>query len=345
MQHRHDLHGRHLPTLTTPMSDSNDATSNRRRRPSSLQVVAASLPSMEALLDACIARANELEVPDWDHAESVAAQEDAERRDADALRWNAAETQLREREAREVALRRQLDTLQGQVDEAEAHASRLRSDSTEATELRTRLADAEQRVSSAEARALDLSRALVAVERQVAEQQAPEQPAPVADDRVRIAEARAAKAIAAAHAVVAGLSISPTELAAIESGLRPVAVPPRRHPQLAIAAAFVGGIALMFAVSRLVRVDDRRVVAQPTSLAAPPVARPAPTVTPIEHVVVTPIEQAPTPPVANARTVPPVKTRQRPAVHHSATPGLVDPFGAAAPTKDTSLVDPFKETP
>src|SRR5258706_4948586 len=96
----------------------------RRKRPSSLMAVATSLPSVETSLDEFIARANQTltDAASWQKIEQEAKQEDDKRREADALRWKAAEQQLREGELREQTLRRQLDGLQGKLAEAEARA-------------------------------------------------------------------------------------------------------------------------------------------------------------------------------------------------------------------------------
>src|SRR5262249_9641656 len=128
----------------------------RKKRPSSLLAVATSLPSVESSLDEFIARANQTMVDqqNWDLAEREAKQEDEKRKEADALRWKAAEQQLREHEARETSLRRQLDGLQGKLAEAEARVAvalsssgqmaaaqsgQLEAQASELVDLRTRL--------------------------------------------------------------------------------------------------------------------------------------------------------------------------------------------------------------
>src|SRR5262245_29929323 len=64
----------------------------RRKRPSSLMAQAAQLPSVENSLDDFIARANETLVdPASFNTEKVRAAEDEKRKEADALRWKAAE--------------------------------------------------------------------------------------------------------------------------------------------------------------------------------------------------------------------------------------------------------------
>ena len=86
---------------------------NKRKRPSSLLAQATSLPSVESSLDDFIARANEtLGDANFDaarNAEKELKQEDEKRKEADALRWKATEQQMRESQAREESLRRQLD--------------------------------------------------------------------------------------------------------------------------------------------------------------------------------------------------------------------------------------------
>src|SRR5262245_18401488 len=76
--------------------------STRSKRPSQLLATASSLPSVESSLDDFIARANDtlIDSVSFNTGDKVAA-EDAERREADGLRWQAAEQQMRESEARE----------------------------------------------------------------------------------------------------------------------------------------------------------------------------------------------------------------------------------------------------
>ena len=84
------------------------ANPRRRKRPSSLLAAGTSLPSVETSLDEFIARANQTlsDPSEWRHAEQAAKQEDDHRREADQLRWKAAEQQMREGEVREQSLRR-----------------------------------------------------------------------------------------------------------------------------------------------------------------------------------------------------------------------------------------------
>jgi len=190
----------------------------------------------------------------------------------------------------------------------------------------------------------------------------------LANERVRLAEAKAAKAIAAARAAAAGLTVSPADIAAIESGLVvPSYAAPKKTPWLAIAGAFIGGLAVMFAVAKLVLKDNPQTVAaaaQPTAAPPPapqqvqqtqPTPPPKPTVTPIEEpakadaaksqVKVEPIDPTPAAEPAKtepAKAEPPKVVKQEhkaaPTVHH-ATPaakkpaggGIVDPFASPAP--------------
>src|SRR4051812_37958908 len=83
----------------------------RRKRPSQLQAQASALPTVEHSLEEFIAKANQtlVDVSSWGNATEAAREEEEKRREVDALRWKAAEGQLREGEAREQSLRRQLD--------------------------------------------------------------------------------------------------------------------------------------------------------------------------------------------------------------------------------------------
>src|SRR5262249_34720575 len=75
----------------------------------------------------------------------------------------------------------------------------------------------------------------------------------VALERVRVAEAKASKAIAAARAAAAGLTVSPEDLSAIESGLVVTSIErPKQTPWVLIMGAFIGGLAIMFGVTKLI---------------------------------------------------------------------------------------------
>ena len=115
------------PPANGTTNGATNGTRRAKRRSSQLEALAqsGSLPSVETSLDEFIARANQtLTSPEnWKAAEHEAKAQDEARREADALRWKAAEHQLREGDAREAALRRQLDGLQGRLAEAEARAA------------------------------------------------------------------------------------------------------------------------------------------------------------------------------------------------------------------------------
>ena len=80
----------------------------KRKRPSSLMAQAAELPSVENSLDEFIARANEtlVDPETFNSAKIQLAAEDQQRKEADAMRWKAADHQMRESQAREQSLRR-----------------------------------------------------------------------------------------------------------------------------------------------------------------------------------------------------------------------------------------------
>jgi hypothetical protein len=270
---------------------------NRRKRPSSLLSAASSLPSVESSLDEFISRANQtLTDPDqWHAAEDAAKQQDSDQREQDQLRWRAAEQQLREGDAREQSLRRQLDGLQGRLAEAEARAAVAGSGTQDGViaDLKMRLTRADERIAAAEyhAQQSEGRTQQLATELTAAKATAVSTPsaqffnAGDADDRVRVAEAKASKAIAIARAASAGLTVSPSDIAAIESGLVV-----SDHAQakgtnwLAVAGAFIGGLAIMFGVSKVITKDQP--AAAPVAAAVAPAAAPAapvkPTVTPIE---------------------------------------------------------------
>ena len=344
---------------------------NRRKRPSSLLTAASSLPSVESSLDDFISRANQTltDAESWNAAEVAAKQEDESRRENDLLRMRAAEQQLREGEAREQSLRRQLDGLQGRLAEAEARAAVAGSGNQDGViaDLKMRLTRADERIASAEAHAhqSDLRAQQLTVDLAAAKTAVPPTPSAQffaggdADDRVRIAEAKAAKAIAAAKAAAAGLTVSQADLAAIESGL---VVPTHEAPKgtnwLAVAGAFIGGLAIMFGVSKLLQKNDAVPAPAPAAAAAAPVQA-APT-----KPIVTPIEDdkpavAPTPapaaevkaaeasaPAPDVKTEPaPVETKTEPkhvaaaAPKHVAAPAPHK--AAAAPAATSGLADPF----
>src|SRR5690242_5335782 len=144
------------PDSTSP-APNGAAAPTRRKRSSSLLAVRSSLPSVESSLDEFIAKANQtlVDAASWQAAGQQAKAEDERRREADALRWKAAEQQLREGEAREHSLRRQLDGLQGKLAEAEARAAVASNGNNEGivAELRLRLNRTEERITAAEDRA------------------------------------------------------------------------------------------------------------------------------------------------------------------------------------------------
>jgi hypothetical protein len=104
------------PAATLAGMPAVSASKPKRKRPSSLMAQAAELPSVENSLDEFIARANETLIdPNEFNTQKVRAAEDDARKEADALRWKAAEQQMRESQARETSLRRQLDGLHGKI--------------------------------------------------------------------------------------------------------------------------------------------------------------------------------------------------------------------------------------
>ena len=135
---------------------------------------------------------------------------------------------MRESEAREQSLRRQLDGLQGKLAEAEARAAvagtqmgSAAHDADDRATSRRRSSKAMQRMRAAEERSAELSQELAAAKIARARRSEPMfgRQTTDADERVRVAEAKAAKALAAARAAQAGLTVSSADLAAIESGL------------------------------------------------------------------------------------------------------------------------------
>ena len=174
-----------------------------RKRPSSLMAQAQLLPKVEHSLDEFIAKANQtlVDVSSWGAADQAAKEEDLQRREQDALRMRAAEGQLREGEAREQSLRRQLDGLQGKLAEAEARAAvagtsvgSAAHDQTLA-QLRAQIEKAEAQRKAAEDKTQQLAQALTEAksEAQIARASAPAiEVDGDADERVRIAEAKAA---------------------------------------------------------------------------------------------------------------------------------------------------------
>ena len=276
-------------------------TKGGRKRPSSLMAQAQSLPKVEHSLDEFIAKANQtlVDVSNWGAADAEAKAEDVKRREMDALRMRAAETQMKEGEARESSLRRQLDGLQGKLAEAEARAAvagttmgSAAHDSTLA-QLRAQIDAAEAQRKSAELKTQQLASALNEAKNEVAIARA-SAPAIALDsqshhdsdaaERVRLAEAKAAKAIAAARAAQAGLTVSSADIAAIESGLVVTNMEPAKGtPWAAIAIAFIGGLGIMFVVWKFVlsKSDETKPTTAPAPAAATqPAADPGPAPTP-----------------------------------------------------------------
>lgn len=367
----------------------------RKKRASSLLAVATSLPSMETSLEEFIARANSSDVDPstWDNAERVAREEDEKRKEADALRWKAAEDQLRDGQQREVHLKSKLDGLQGKLAEAEARvavamsSSNISATAIEAAAKSAELAEIKVKLAAAEERAQSLSTALVAAKqdqhkRAETTELVMRRPSSFGDDRdderVAIAEAKAAKAIAAAKAAAAGLTVSQADIAAIESGLVVTDFSPtKRTPWLAIGGAFLGGIAIMFAVSKFMNPPAAAptvpAVAQPapTQTQSTPTPAPAAAVTPPAQqaqtapakaeptrVTATPIDEAPATGPTVQPTVQPIETppeppkaaavvveKKAPVVHHTtrrAAPAPAPATAAAAPA-GKGIVDPFAD--
>jgi hypothetical protein len=288
----------------------------RRKRPSSLLAVASSLPSVENSLEEFIARANQtlVDASTWENLEKTAREENDKQREADALRWKAAETQLRESEVRESSLRNQLDGLQGRLAEAEARAAVAGTSSSDnlISDLKIQIQRADQRLRDAEDRATHLAHELVSAKTSANARPSVEIGDPdreAAEERIRIAEAKAAKALAAAKAASAGLRVSQADIAAIESGLivTDSLDTPKRTPWVAIFIAFAGGLAIMFAVykfgfSKTDKVDDKAST-PPAATATQPEAVPAPTPAPTKPIV-TPIDEPATAPAKTEPTEP-----------------------------------------
>ncbi|HEY3805289.1 MAG TPA: hypothetical protein VGL61_21930 [Kofleriaceae bacterium] len=349
--------------MPPPANGAANGAKPRSKRRSSLEMIAISnqLPSVERSLDEFIARANQTLNPEtWKHAEHEAKAQDDARREADSLRWKAAEHQLREGEARETVLRRQLDGLQGRLAEAEARAAVASSSSSHdgvVADLKVRLTRADDKAAAAEAREREMTLELAAARASSASIPSfSSASSEDADARVRLAEAKAAKALAAARAAAAGLTVNPADLAAIESGLVVPIEPPRAGTNwYAVTAALVGGVAcglvIMFAVSRTSAKPSAPAptpVAAVPDHAAAPAAAPAPhepTVTPI----VTPIEDptpapaqaaapAPAPEAPVAAPVPAPVHHAAPPVHHAAPKAKP---AAPKPASSAGIVDPF----
>lgn len=334
-------------TLTGMTAVGANGSANRRKRASSLLQAATALPSVESSLDEFISRANQtLTDPDaWHAAEEAQKQENDNQREADQLRWRAAEQQLREGEAREQSLRRQLDGLQGRLAEAEAQAAVAGSGSQDGViaDLKMRLTRADERIANAEAAAQSaesrneqLAQELVAA-KAVTPAASPSTAffnAGDADERVRIAEARAQKAVAAAKAASAGLTVSAADIAAIESGMSISQPEPAKGGTnwIAVAGAFIVGLGLMFGVSKLMQKDPPAPAPAPAPAAVAPTPPPAPV-----KPTITPIEEAPAPAPAPTAAAAAAPTGEQPA---AAQPAATEP----APTAAAPVVTPPTKT-
>lgn len=305
------------PAATLAGMPAVSANGAKRKRPSSLMAQSASLPSVESSLDEFIAKANETLVdPSAFNTEQKVREEDEKRKEHDALRWRATEQQMRESQAREESLRRQLDGLQGKLAEAEARAAVAGSGGSQdgiIADLKLRLTMADEKVRAAEEKAhqadakiAKLEQDVAAAKAQAASAAASAAAAPAARDslvgidndeaeqRVRVAEAKAAKAIAAAKAAAAGLTVNPADIAAIESGLvvSSFDTGPKKSPVGAMVASgvIVGALAFVaafFIFNTKEKPATSAAGAQPAAQQAAPQAAPAapakPTVTPIEE--------------------------------------------------------------
>jgi len=359
--------------LSPSANGTNGATANGqrtkggRKRPSSLMAQASSLPTVEHSLEEFIAKANQtlVDVSTWGTQDQQLRQEDDKRREQDAQRMKAAEGQLREGEAREHSLRRQLDGLQGKLAEAEARAAvagttvgSAAHDST-IQALRTQIEQAEAQRKAFDNEKAQLARALAEAREEAAMARTSATAMSFdagndseASERVRLAEAKAAKAIAAARAAQAGLTVSPADIAAIESGLVVTNhEAPKGTPWAMILIAFVGGLGIMFAVWKLVLSKETQPAASaaqpaatqpaagtdptPAPTAAPAVAPAADPTTAAAKPVVTPIEEP-----AAAPTVEPIDTAD------TATQAAADKAAAdkAAADKAAAAAEPAGPT-
>lgn len=335
-------------TGANPTIRPSDAGLPKRKRPSSLMKQAGALPTVEHSLEEFIAKANQtlVDVSSWEEAK----EQDAKRKEQDAQRWKQAEVQMRESEAREASLRRQLDGLQGKLAEAEARAAVAGTQvgsaahDTTISELKTQIDKAMQRMRAAEERSQELA---TEVSRLQAEGSA-RTPLPIAPsgsldedeaaERIRLAEAKAAKALAAARAAQAGLTVSSADLAAIESGLVVVDPPKKSSPVVPILIAFIGGLGIMFVVWKFALSKDDKPspatnAAQPVQQTQPAEAQPpapAPSQPPVPSV--TPIEDKPAPAVTGneenklAPSVTPIEEEKKveePAAKTEETPAVV----------------------
>jgi hypothetical protein len=294
-----------------------------RKRPSSLMAQASALPSVENSLDEFIAKANETLIdPSTFNSAAVKHEEDEKRKEHDALRWKATEQQMRESQAREESLRRQLDGLQGKLAEAEARAAVAGSGGSQdgiIADLKLRLTMADEKIRSSEERARINEGKVGKLEQDLVAAKSAAAAAPAARDslvgigdedaeqRVRIAEAKAAKAIAAAKAASAGLTVSAADIAAIESGLAISTMEPaKKTPWGLVVAAFIVGGAIMFAVAFVTMKNDAKPAtsaagAQPAAaVEKQPEAAPVPA-----KVTATPIEDKAAAPVADDKAAAP----------------------------------------
>jgi len=346
----------------------------RAKRTSSLMRTASALPKVEHSLDEFIARANQtlVDVSTWGAGDQQAKDVEDKRREQDAQRWKQAETQMKEGDAREQSLRRQLDGLQGKLAEAEARAAIAMSASSSGgmslaavaaqdaalSDLRSQVDAAQSKMKASDAKSADLSMQLQVVKTQ---QAVAASPLPIAfdrsggisnedaDERVQIAEAKAVKALAAARAAAAGLTVSSADLAAIESGLVVPQTTKRGTPWIAIMLAFAGGIAIMFVIWKfaLSGGNDKQVVANQSTQPAPaPAVAPATPPTPAAKPTVTPIDDSPTAVPAAEPTAEPIEPIVEPTKPEpepvKAEPGPVKPAVKAEPVKPAVKAEPVK---
>ena len=228
---------------------------------------------------------------------------------------------MKESDAREQSLRRQLDGLQGKLAEAEARAAVAMSASSSShmsmaavaahdktiDDLKAQISDALQKMKQSEAKSNDLAKQLELAKTQAAARTAVDVPITIdredsipneeAEARVRLAEAKAAKALAAARAAAAGLTVSAADLSAIESGLVvPQEETKRGTPWIAIMIAFAGGLGIMFLVWKFALSGGTQAVVKDTK-DTPKADAPAPAPTQVAPKA----EPAPAPPPTPAK--------------------------------------------
>ena len=253
---------------------SNGAKNGKSGRPSALMRVASTISTghnVESSLDDFISRANEtlLDMDGWGIAEAEEKARKAERAAHEADKAAAIELvevqtrreALAEASKEQAVLAARVAELEKQLEAAAKAADKAQSKADKAeSKAESKAAKAKSEVAASATTTIEQHPDAQFLEDQLAKAKSH---AKKAESRARTAEAKATKALAAARAAVQGIRVDPADLDDIEEGLGAVSATPveeptaKKFPIGLLAAAFVGGLVIMFGVTKIMGGGDK----------------------------------------------------------------------------------------